>query len=285
MNTETPFLPDALLAALREMPASEPTDLALKQRVQARLAMSLVGLAPVVTDQAVAAASDSVATNQVAAATAAVRRGLGGAKGIVVSWLAPVFVAGSIAGVMADRWYLRDHASRVVALRQYEAQSAASPAPQPAEAPDRHHEPSAMALSPRGMPAAMELRVASSAPHSTAEVSDPAPRAALAVPPASPTVGSAESSNSMAAERQLLDAARTALARGEPQAGIASLEKHIKRYPKGTLAEEREALYVRVLAASGNNNAAAARAANFERRFPNSIFIPVVRRAVSTNFR
>jgi len=98
----------------------------------------------------------------------------------------------------------------------------------------------------------------------------------------SATSASADPVSTLAAERQLLDAARSTLARGEPQAGIISLEQHVKRFPKGTLTEEREALYIRILVAAGNDSAASARAANFQQRFPNSMFMPVVERSLAS---
>jgi hypothetical protein len=61
---------------------------------------------------------------------------------------------------------------------------------------------------------------------------------------------------------------------------VAALERHVKLFPHGTLTEEREALYVRILVAAGNDEAATQRANSFQRRFPQSIFLPVVERTL-----
>jgi hypothetical protein len=45
---------------------------------------------------------------------------------------------------------------------------------------------------------------------------------------------------------------------------------------RGRLAEEREALRIRALAAAGRSHDARARAAAFRARFPRSLFLPVV---------
>jgi hypothetical protein len=60
----------------------------------------------------------------------------------------------------------------------------------------------------------------------------------------SPAVGSLRS------ERLLLEAAAAALMRGDPESAIVSLRKHAQRFPSGALAEERQALLERALAAS-----------------------------------
>lgn len=233
MNLDSEPSVDTLLASLREIPSPALVDPGIRLRLQSRLAVSLVGLAP--------AATLGSAPLKVAATS----------KGIVVAWLAPVFVAGALSGIAADRWYRAQQVVPSVATPSVEA-------------------PVAMVAAP---PAIETARVE--------ELERVRDEPALA-PAVNSPLASAEPADSMAAERQLLDAARTALARGEPGEGVTALEKHVKRFPKGTLAEEREALYVRILAAMGNDAAAQARAASFQRRFPNSIFTPVVERALAS---
>ncbi len=82
-------------------------------------------------------------------------------------------------------------------------------------------------------------------------------------------------------ERALVERARTALARGLASDALAATDQHTKRFPRGRLAEEREALAVQALALSGDKKAAEARAGRFRRSFPNSIFASAVDRAVS----
>jgi hypothetical protein len=59
-----------------------------------------------------------------------------------------------------------------------------------------------------------------------------------------------QAAGSLRAERLLLEAASAALMRGDPQSAIPALRKHAQRFPTGALAEEREALLERALAAS-----------------------------------
>lgn len=250
MIPEPPFSEGALIAALRELPDASAQDPAMKQRVQARLAQSLVGLAPA------ASAPASVSNARELTAQLAPRS----VRGLVAAWLAPVFIAGAVAGIWADRWVGR--ASPALSSGPALPPSAVLRAPNPPAPipPPSSREP---AVTPAPTPELLR---------STAKTAPPA-----SAPGVAPSAGS---SSAMALERHWLDAARTALSRGEPQAGIASLEQHAKRFPKGTLTEEREALYVRILAAAGNDSAAKARAASFQRRFPASIFMPVVERAL-----
>jgi hypothetical protein len=85
----------------------------------------------------------------------------------------------------------------------------------------------------------------------------------------------------LAAERALLEVARTALARGQPAEALAALAGHAKRFPKGRLAEERESLTVQALAAAGRPGEARERAERFRRRSPNSILLPAVESALA----
>ncbi|GAC1360477.1 MAG: hypothetical protein NVSMB47_13040 [Polyangiales bacterium] len=80
----------------------------------------------------------------------------------------------------------------------------------------------------------------------------------------------------LAAERALLEVARTALSRGDPLAALGSLVEHEKRFPRGQLSEEREALYVQALAQSGRRSEAKLRAERFRSRWPASMLLPVV---------
>jgi hypothetical protein len=109
-------------------------------------------------------------------------------------------------------------------------------------------------------------------PTSTPSVSAPRPAPANVTPdparsttPAPAAVGSAAAAapllsggrqerpavaGSLRAERLLLEAASAALMRGDPESAIPALRKHAQRFPRGALAEEREALLERALAAS-----------------------------------
>ena len=67
--------------------------------------------------------------------------------------------------------------------------------------------------------------------------------------------------------------------RGDSAAALDSLDKHVQRFPAGLRTEEREALYVQALARAGRHDEARARGARFEKRFPGSLFLPVVEAA------
>src|SRR5207253_327159 len=77
-------------------------------------------------------------------------------------------------------------------------------------------------------------------------------------------------------ERALIEGARRKLLAGEAAGALQLCNKHMSRFAKGQLAEEREVLAVQALVQSGANDAARARAAKFRARFPNSIQLPVV---------
>ena len=52
---------------------------------------------------------------------------------------------------------------------------------------------------------------------------------------------------------------------------LATLREHARRFPRGWLTEEREALRVRSLAGAGHTDEARAAAADFGARFPHSV--------------
>ena len=109
------------------------------------------------------------------------------------------------------------------------------------------------------------------------------PRAA---PPASAVTShagasaEAPSSRGLAAERALLDVARSALARGEAGEAIVATDRHAREYPDGSLVEEREAIAVKALVALGRMDEARRRAHALEQRFPNGLTVRAVRAAV-----
>jgi hypothetical protein len=80
----------------------------------------------------------------------------------------------------------------------------------------------------------------------------------------------------LAAERALIESAKSALNAGELSAAMSLLERHNQRYPNGALAEEREGLRVISLAKAGLHQAAHKKAAEFKQRYPRSIFTPMI---------
>jgi hypothetical protein len=115
--------------------------------------------------------------------------------------------------------------------------------------------------------------------------SSPAPAPAVVVEPAKVEVREAAPrarDGTLAAERKLLEAARTALAHGQSAAALEQLERHAASFPDGQLAEEREALGVQALVATKRFDEARARSARFERAYPGSILLPAVKAALES---
>jgi hypothetical protein len=253
MNNQLPLNSGALLSALREAPVNSAVEGTLKMRVHSRLSASLLGLTPALSASVPATSNALVALRSNGISVAKL---FATGKGTLVVWLAPVFALGVLTGVAADRWH----------------QHSASKSLPHIAAPVTQQDP---LLSPQPEPPLQALL-----PSDLEQIDSPSVAAAPSLAMPSPTASDANSS--LAIERRLLDEARQALARGEPQSGLAPLDRHAKRFPKGVLTEEREALAVRLLAALGQSDAATARAENFHRRFPNSLFTPAVDNAIAT---
>ncbi len=88
--------------------------------------------------------------------------------------------------------------------------------------------------------------------------------------------------DALAAERRLIDAARFALARGDAEAALRSLRTHRRRYPHGQLAEERDGIEVSALVHAGEVEEARSRAQTFARRYPSSLMLEAIQRAVAS---
>lgn len=82
------------------------------------------------------------------------------------------------------------------------------------------------------------------------------------------------------AERNLIDAMRAALARGDSAAALGFVADHEKRFPAGGFVETREALAVQALARAGRTAEAKARGERFRKRYPSSVFSDVVDQAI-----
>jgi hypothetical protein len=86
----------------------------------------------------------------------------------------------------------------------------------------------------------------------------------------------------LARERQIIDKARSALARRDADAALAAVAEHARSFPRGQLVEMREALAVQALVQGGRGPEARARAERFHRTFPASMYSPVVDSALSS---
>lgn len=117
-------------------------------------------------------------------------------------------------------------------------------------------------------PASVIAPVASVAASTVPTASSAPPAVASAPPAVHPTAPASDFS----AERSLLERARNALARSDGRAAMDAIDEHQRRFPSGSLAEEREALAVRALLATGKRADAERRAASFRQRYPKSLF-------------
>ena len=70
-------------------------------------------------------------------------------------------------------------------------------------------------------------------------------------------------------EASLLDQARAELERN-PRRALALTEEHRRRFPSGTLAQEREVIAIEALSRMGQTTEARSRGTDFERRYPDS---------------
>lgn len=75
-------------------------------------------------------------------------------------------------------------------------------------------------------------------------------------------------------ERALLDVARGAIARGNADLALRSLDDHRTRFPQGRLAEDREALRIKALVAAGRTNEADRSRSAFVAKYPDSFALP-----------
>ncbi len=98
-------------------------------------------------------------------------------------------------------------------------------------------------------------------------------------PPTSPRP---TTSASLEAEQSLIDAARSSLAWGNATEALASLDRHATQFPDGQLAEDREALRVLAWVLVDAPRARAAADA-FRRRYPRSLMIPAIDRALEAH--
>jgi hypothetical protein len=81
------------------------------------------------------------------------------------------------------------------------------------------------------------------------------------------------------AEQTLIDAARAALARGNAEQATELLSRHRARFPGGALREEREGLEVLALVRVDREEAERS-AERFVRRYPDSVLVPAIERAL-----
>ncbi len=94
-------------------------------------------------------------------------------------------------------------------------------------------------------------------------------------------VAASDPTADLGAERQLVEQASSAMLRSNYAAALSAVQTHARRFPHGTLSEERDSLWVRALAGLGRGDEARARAADFHRRHPDSMLGASVDRAAN----
>ncbi len=84
----------------------------------------------------------------------------------------------------------------------------------------------------------------------------------------------------LAAELEMIDAARAAVAKRQNAEALQKLAQHEARFPNGQLAQQRDRLRIQALVAMGDRDQARARAATFRKQYPNGLLLPAVERAL-----
>jgi hypothetical protein len=131
----------------------------------------------------------------------------------------------------------------------------------------------------REAPASLPAQPSATPKPSLAPSAPPKPDRPLSSAPVPAAVSSDED---LAKERQIVEKARSALARRDAESALAAVEEHARSFPRGQLTEMREALAVQALVYAGRGADARTRADEFHRRFPESLYRPVVDGAISS---
>lgn len=145
---------------------------------------------------------------------------------------------------------------------------------------------------PAGMAIPAQPEILRAVPEPALPTETAVPKLPAAKPAAAPTIRGHENDlpygepkaqdRGLAAERRLVEMARTALTRGQTDGAMSALRRHARLFPRGQLAEERDGLLVQALVAKGDFTQARARAEDFYRMYPHSLFSPVVDQALKS---
>ncbi len=148
-----------------------------------------------------------------------------------------------------------------------------APAPAVAEEPDVD-----VIVDQAVLPSEAEVEVVEV--HESASVVEPPPKRRNVAPKKARSAAPEHSAETLQEEVEALDGARSSLRTGDSSGALRGLAEYSKRFPKGSLRLEAEALRIEALAASGNHVEASRRAKRILERSPNSVLAPRLRRFV-----
>jgi hypothetical protein len=135
---------------------------------------------------------------------------------------------------------------------------------------------SASALPSAPPPLPQELATASAraepAPSVSARAAPRPPKERTGASPSTRTGGD----NTLAAELAIVEKARNAVGRGDGAGALQAIEEHERKFPRGALDQEREAMAIQALRLLGREGEAEARLDRFRARFPTSALLPAL---------
>jgi hypothetical protein len=270
-----PPLGGLALRALSAERARGDVDPAMQERILGRVVASVAIGAAVTGVAATAHAAGATGAAAGTATGAAATGAAAAATGLTLKTLPWILAAFVVGGGVGAAVHAAVAPSSPVATSSGPSLSASAPVgwPAPVVLP-----PAPSSASP-AEPIVVPVGALPSAPSAAAVTTSNAPHAPASATGSTPSIATAPSGGAdvdLAAERSLVDRARTALGRGQSSDALAALDAHAARYPHGRLSEEREALAVEALARSGRMDLALARAARFRTSYPNSVFRGVV---------
>ncbi len=246
-----PLDPELRLLVDAEMRAKGPSS-ADAERVFAGLAAIVPAIsgAPLLSDAPAGAGATAATTKAAAAASGWV------AKGAVIALVS--FASGGATGIAVDRSISNRGA--------------------PARAPTAM--PTAITSGSSAPSAAPPLETATrETPPAEAHPARPS-QSHASVPPVAPSSSApgieARPDATLAQERYLVQGARVAVLRGDGSVALSLLDEHRARFPRGRLAEERDALRVQALGRAGRLDEARSEASAFRQRYPDSLFLPAI---------
>ena len=153
------------------------------------------------------------------------------------------------------------------------AQAVSAHVAQPVSAP-----PPAIAVSPVEVPEAVKASPAVAALEPVAPSAAALPHEDNGANKRANKSSAVDSGGDLSEQLRLIDAARSAIAAGNPSAASAALGSYRTRFPRGLFGQEAAVLQIQTLDLQGNHAQAAAQARNFLARHPNSPHVGVVKR-------